>query len=228
MSYNAEHQWSELFKKGKMMWPSEYVIRIFSGHYPRLDLKENLYNGMKICDVGCGDGRNLFFLKKQAFEIYGVEITEDIVAAAENNLKEAGIDEFNLKAGKNNHIPFENSYFDYLLSWNACYYMGDCDDFQDYVKEFARVLKKDGYFILSIPKCTCFIFKDSEPLKEGYRIIRNDPFGVRNGEIMRIFQNEDEIKNAFSGYFDNFIFGSIQDDCFGYNYHWHLVICRKR
>ena len=75
---------------------------------------------------------------------------------------------------------------------------------------------------------TCFIYHSSEKLKKGYRIIRNDPFNVRNGEILRMFENENEIQKEFSGYFKNFIFGSIHDDCFGYDYHWHLVVCQKK
>ena len=106
--------------------------------------------------------------------------------------------------------------------------MGENGDFDVYVEEFATCLKTDGYLVLSIPKKTCFIYHDSEQLNDGYQIIRNDPFNLRNGEVLRMFENEDEIKNVFSKYFKNFIFGSIQDDCFGFDYHWHLVICQKK
>ncbi len=106
--------------------------------------------------------------------------------------------------------------------------MGNKTDFQEYVKEFARVLKKDGYLILSIPKSTCFIYKDSEELKKGYRIIKNDPFNIRNGEVLRMFSSESEIKESFSEYFKDFVFASIHDDCFGFDYHWHLAVCRKK
>jgi hypothetical protein len=43
-----------------------------------------------------------------------------------------------------------------------------------------------------------------------------------------MIENEKEIEKAFSSYFTNFIFGSIEDDCFGFNYHWHLAICQKK
>jgi SAM-dependent methyltransferase len=227
MSYNAKNQWSRHFGNTEMAWPSEYVIRIFKGRYPRLNLKSDTCEGKKICDVGCGDGRNLVLLKKLGFDVHGIEITEEIIERASNNLKNAGIYGFTLKVGVNDKIPYGDDSFDYLLSWNSCYYMGDNTDFNDYVREFARVIKRNGFLILSVPKCSCFIFRDSEQVREGYRIIKNDPFEVRNGEIMRIFKNEDEIKDVFSSHFKDFIFGSIQDDCFGLDYHWHLVVCRK-
>ncbi|MBU0549667.1 MAG: hypothetical protein KJ838_05070, partial [Candidatus Omnitrophica bacterium] len=50
-----------------------------------------------------------------------------------------------------------------------------------------------GHLILSIPKKTCFIYQNSEIVEPGYRIIKNDPFNVRNGEVLRIFENEEEI-----------------------------------
>lgn len=48
--------------------------------------------------------------------------------------------------------------------------MGEVDDFGQYVKEFAIVLKPGGHLVLLIPKPSHYIFKDSEPLRPGYQI----------------------------------------------------------
>ncbi|MDO8577343.1 MAG: class I SAM-dependent methyltransferase [Candidatus Wildermuthbacteria bacterium] len=210
-----------------MAYPSEYVIRIFKGTYPHLDLAKNKFTNKKICDIGAGDGRNLVLLKQRGFEAYGVEINSEIVRKIKQNLKRAGV-RADIRVGRNDSIPFSSSYFDYLLSWNACYYMGDYDDFNDYVKEFARVIKPKGCLVMSIPKKTSFIYKGSETIKKGYRVIRNDPYKIRNGYVLRMFAGEKEIEKTFSPYFKNFTFGSIQDDCFGLNYHWHLVVCQRK
>lgn len=115
------------------MYPAEYVIRIFKGKYPRLNLSKDSFKNKKICDVGCGDGRHLVFLRKCGFDVYGVEITEKIVNKVKNNLLKAKIDA-DVRVGTNDNIPFKDNYFDYLLSWNACYYMGKQSDFSKYVK----------------------------------------------------------------------------------------------
>ena len=81
---------------------------------------------------------------------------------------------------------------------------------------------------MAIPKETFPYFKGCKKLKNGCYIIKNDPLKVRNGEILRRFKNKKEITKVFSKKFKNFIFGSIDDDCFGYNYHWFLVVCQKR
>lgn len=229
MLYDAKkEQTKHILAQSGIAYPSEYVIRIFKGSYPRLSLDKEALRGKRICDVGCGDGRNMVLLQECGFEVYGVEISEEIVRKVRENLKDFGVRASNIKVGTNDKIPFEDCYFDYLLSWNACYYMGDKRDFQDYVKEFARVTRKDGYLILSIPKKTCFIFRGSDPVKAGYQIIRNDPWGVRNGEVLRMFDDELEIEQAFGKYFKDFVHGSVEDDCFGYAYHWFLVVCRRR
>lgn len=224
---NYEKQLTRILAKRVMGYPSEYVIRIFKGTYPRLDFGKSKLKNKKVCDIGCGDGRNLVLLKQCGLKVYGVEVNDEIAKKVKQNLKQAGVDAV-MRVGSNDNLPFHDSYFDYLLSWNACYYMEDYNDFNDYVKEFARVTKPKGYLVMSIPKKSCFIYKGSRPLKAGYRIVRNDPYKVRDGHILRMFGGEKEIRETFSPYFKNFIFGSIQDDCFGLEYHWHLVVCQKK
>lgn len=208
-------------------YPSEYVIRIFRGIYPRLNLNKKEFKKKKICDVSCGGGRDLLFLKECGFNVYGTEIDQEMVENICRNIADPSITS-HIKVGTNDAIPFRDGFFDYLLSWNACYYFGEKKDFGLHVDEFARVLKPGGTLVLSIPKKTAFIFKKSDPWKPGYRIIRNDPFKLRNGAVLRMFQDEKEIQRAFAPHFENFVFGSVQDDCFGFNYHWHLLVCRRK
>jgi ubiquinone/menaquinone biosynthesis C-methylase UbiE len=228
MAYNAQQEWTkDILCENEMSYPSEYVIRIFKGNYPRLSLNKN-FQGKTVCEVGCGDGRNLVLLKRCGLGISGTELTEEILDRVRSNLRGAGIQEVDLRVGTNARIPFPDNSFDYLLSWNACYYMGQEPDFEGHVREYARVLKPRGFLVLSIPKESCFIYKGCEPYRDRYVIIRKDPFDIRNGEIFRIFSGEEEIEEAFSPYFDSFVFGSVHDDCFGFEYHWHLLICQKR
>lgn len=63
-----------------MTFPSEYVIRIFKGSYPKLNFDKLFYKGKRICDAGCrGNGRNLVLLNQCGFDTYGVELTDEIV-----------------------------------------------------------------------------------------------------------------------------------------------------
>lgn len=229
MQYDVKRAWTREYQTNQtqIAYPSEYVIRIFKGQYPRLNLRTEPFNQKKIGDIGCGDGRNLFLLNECGFDAYGVEITPEIAQAAQANLERLGINNVGVHVGMNDKLPFHNGFFDYLLSWNACYYMGASRSFEQNVAEFARVLKPDGYLVLSIPKKSSFIYRNAQTVIPGYVTITSDPFNIRNGEVLRMFSGEEEIEQTFATHFKNFVFGSIQDDCFGYEYHWHLIVCQK-
>lgn len=228
--FNASQKWTQTYLQRDMAYPSEYVIRIFKGEYPRLNFNKNRYPGQTILDIGCGDGRNLMMLRQCGLSCYGVEINDEIVEQIKGNFN--GIGGIEVKTGHNANLPFEEDFFDYVLSWNSCYYMGDNMDFLAHVREFARVLKPRGTLVLSIPKKTCFIYRGCDIVEsengEKYAVIRNDPFQIRNGVTLKFFDDEKDIARSFSSCFDSFVFGSIHDDCFGYDYHWHLIVCQKK
>ena len=99
-------------------------------------------------------------------------------------------------------------------------------DFKICVKELSRVLKpKENNCIHS--KKTAFIYKKAKVIKKGYVQIKDDFFNMRNGEIMRKFNNEKEIRNDFSKYFKKFNFSSIEIEWFGLNYHFHIFVAEK-
>ncbi len=231
MSNSAVSKWTGVYQQHNMAYPAEYVIRIFKGIYPKLNFDKSKYPSQKILDIGAGDGSNLALLRTCGFQCFGVEISQEIVEKGIFNLSSIGINDIEMRVGNNANIPYKDNYFDFILSWNACYYMGKSFDFQTHVKEFSRVLNSGATCVMSIPKKSCFIYKGCDLCMHGneqYAIIRNDPFNIRNGETLKIFNDEKDIEEQFSSEFESFTFGSIHDDCFGYDYHWHLVLCKKK
>jgi hypothetical protein len=101
-------------------------------------------------------------------------------------------------------------------------------DFTSHVAEMARVLKKNGWIICSIPKKSSFIFKGSTPAKvAGYRVLAKDPWGTREGEIMRCFETRNEVESEFSKWFTGFCHADIDMEWFGLSYHWHVFVARR-
>lgn len=217
--------------KNGVTFPSEYVIRMFKGIYPRCDLKNTGggYSGKSILDISCGGvGRDLIVLDQVGFSnIAATEISENIVQQVRDNISRLGI-KADVRVGTNRNLPFETASFDFLLSWNVCYYFDDVIDISAHAKEYARVCKPGGIMVFSIPKPQCFLYKDCIEKGDGLVEIASDPFKVRNGIVLYRFTDEKAIVSTFGDYFEDFTFGSIEDDCFGLDYSWFIGYCRRK
>ena len=225
--FNIVKNYNTLYKNNiEIMYPAEAVIRIFKGNFPKLKLK--FKKKQKILDSGYGDGRHLIFFKKLGLDPWGLEISETI-----NDSFLKFVKKFNRKklvVGNSSKIPLKNKFFHFILSWNSIYYMSITKnlDFEKSVKELHRLLKPRGKIIVSVPKKSGFIYKNAELIKKGYVRVKNDFFKVRNGEIMRRFENEEDIRKEFGKYFKKFNFSSLDINWFGLNYHFHIFVAEKK
>ena len=174
-------------KFSKHLYPTEWVIRTFLGKYPNLHLGKGTYSGLKVLDLGFGDCRNIPLLNNCGFDIYGVEISDGIIELAKEKLQDLLISA-NLVKGSNSNIPFDEGFFDYLLACHSCYYIDDKNSFEDNLNEMARVLKKDGVLVASLPAPDNFILENCDQLEDGHVIIRNDIYGLRNGYVFKTFK----------------------------------------
>jgi len=96
----------------------------------------------RILDIGCGDGSFIIQFKKHC-ETFGVDISRRAIKMA----KEAGINAYELDVSSE-RLPSQDEYFDIV-------YMGDVighltnPDFA--INEVARVIKTNGFLVLSTP-----------------------------------------------------------------------------
>ena len=75
--------------------------------------------GDAILDFGCGAGFDLFVASKLAGEIgrvRGIDLTEDMVLRARENLTLAGLTNFEIKKVDSETIPYDNHSFDVVIS----------------------------------------------------------------------------------------------------------------
>jgi methionine biosynthesis protein MetW len=114
------------------------------------DLVKETAVGIKkrVLDIGCGDGSFIAKFKKHC-ETFGVDISKSAVKMA----KEAGINAYEADVSSQK-LPFQDEYFDII-------YMGDViehltnPDFA--INEVHRVLKSNGFLVLSTPNLASWI-----------------------------------------------------------------------
>lgn len=224
--------WNRYYKslKESYLFPNEYVVRTFLGNYPNLQMSRD-YQGAKICDIGCGDGRNITVLHKLGFELHATEVSDAVCEITREKLlshpERISVD---IRTGLNWALPFENNSFDYLLSWNACYYMqSETSDIQTHIAEFSRILKPDGYLVVSVPSPGCFSLIGAEELGGNLiRINTNSKWDILNGSIYYRFDSFEHIEAEFGSHFKNFRRCRLSDDCYGLPLEYFIFVCQKR
>jgi len=114
-----------------------------------------------------------------------------------------------------------------VLACHSCYYVDEGTRFDDNVREIARVIRPGGRFVFSAPIGTSYILRGARDLGDGHMQITADPYGVRNGSVLKKFDTEDEIQRALGPRFDDFCIGSCRNDFWGIDEHVWIVVCRR-
>ena len=224
--YDANKEWLETFTKSSIAYPPEPLIRILLGKFPDLSFFSQDYNGKSVVDLGYGDGRNFPLFQRLGLRISGMEISDEIIKISSNNPEFQDM-ELTLRAGRMASIPF-NQAFDYVISWNSCYYMDAADsDFSQHSQEMLRLCKPGGFLIISIPQKNSFIYRNAHNLGNGNVEITNDYFGVRNGQVMRRFLNVEDFLSYFKDYVSGSSVANLNSEWFGLSYDWDVIVMQK-
>jgi len=202
------------------------LIRLIKGKYPNLT---EIQRGLKVLDLGCGDGRNSQFLSDVGYEVIGLEISQKIVSDLEEKYPK-----IKFIIGQNQEIPLPKNSVDLIVAWNSIYYMGSQEgDILENFKECARILKKEhsSRLLISVPMPSSFIYNNSITISENfgvkYQRITEDPYKLRIGETLAMFSDLEILISAlsFAG-FTEFEVGEEMGNWFGRQYDWWVLSCR--
>mgnify|MGYP001035193850 CR=1 FL=1 len=138
--------WEELRKEGKQIarFPYDKVISFVFRYYP----KEKEKTEIKILEVGCGAGNNLWALALEGFDVYGIDGSETAIKLANDIFNKFGTKGNFYIQDFTKPFPFNDEIFDLIIDRGSITCI-DIKDAQKTFKEIYRVLKTGGYFFFN-------------------------------------------------------------------------------
>ncbi len=110
--------------------------------------KGRFVSGMKVLDAGCGGGRNIYWLMRNSFDVFAVDISPEAIEAVRTLAKRLapGLSQENFQVASLNALPFANESFDWVICNAVMHFAEDRRQFDRWFFEQWRVLKPGGAF----------------------------------------------------------------------------------
>ncbi len=111
-------------------------------------LKGRIAPGMRVLDAGCGYGRNLVYLLREHYEVFGVDADPDAIAAVRSlaDSLHPTLPASNFRVQKVEAMSFPDACFDAVLSNTVLHFSRDEAHFLAMMQEMWRVLRPGSVF----------------------------------------------------------------------------------
>lgn len=138
--------WEELRKKGiqTTRYPYDKVISFVMRYYPRDKKRREI----KILEIGCGAGNNLWALAMEGFDVYGIDGSETAIKMAKEMFSKLGLSGNFIVGDFTEPLPYPDEEFDLVIDRGSI----TCVNYEEAkktVKEIYRVLKHGGYLFFN-------------------------------------------------------------------------------
>jgi tellurite methyltransferase len=111
-------------------------------------LKGRISPGMRILDAGCGSGRNIVYLLREGYEVYGVDSDAESVESVRSltRMFAPALPTSNFRVEPVEHMSFDDACADVVISNTVLHLAGDDAQFESMLLGSWRVLKPGGLF----------------------------------------------------------------------------------
>lgn len=231
MNFVNQANYDSLYSEGKafLRWPADWILR-----FNNMFLNDRLPKNARMLDFGCGSGNNAIPFLKQSYEVHGVDVAPSSKELVEKNLEFHGLgrdfsDRLVILSPPLLSLPYEDNYFDFVLSNQVHYYSKSEAELHSLNSELLRIMKPGGVIFVTMmgPK-NYYITKWSKPnpVNGVYEVRIDDPAHRLAGvsEDILLVESEEELLRMFAefepettGYFDQSMFDLDS------NFHWIFV-----
>jgi ubiquinone/menaquinone biosynthesis C-methylase UbiE len=113
------------------------------------------YRGKRVLEVGCGMGAHAWRFARYAQEFYALDLSPGSIKLARKRFSLYELKESNLIVGDAENLPFQNDYFDYVISNGVIHHSPNT---QKAIDEIYRVLKEGGKTTIMIYNKNSFFY----------------------------------------------------------------------
>jgi len=119
---------------------------IWYEHYHRYALAARWCAGARTLDAACGEGYGSAMLAQSAASVEGVDVSEQAIEHAKRRY--GHLPRLGFRAADCTSLPYADDEFDRVVSFETLEHLAEQDEL---LAEFRRVLKPDGFLVLSSP-----------------------------------------------------------------------------
>ena len=111
-------------------------------------LRRRIQLGMRIVDAGCGEGRNLVYLLKEGYEVFGTDANSQAIGTLRAMVRELTpkLPAENFRVEPVEAMSFPDAFADVVLSSAVLHFARDDEHFNAMLRGSWRVLKPSGFF----------------------------------------------------------------------------------
>ncbi|OQA34681.1 MAG: putative S-adenosylmethionine-dependent methyltransferase [Betaproteobacteria bacterium ADurb.Bin341] len=144
--------------RSQRSYPNEQLIQFVAGNWFALAPEQR--REIRILEVGCGSGANLWMLAKEGFSVYGIDSSAAGIAIAESHLRDKWGVSASLECGSVVDLPYGNGFFDAVVDVVTLQHL-NLEDSARALAEIRRVLKPGGQFFSYRASDRCSMFLNS-------------------------------------------------------------------
>lgn len=109
-------------------------------------LRGNIALGMRVLDAGCGGGRNIHYLLREGYEVFGADTDRNAVAAVRKLATELapGLPDDRFQVAAVEAMPFPDEFADVVVCHSVLHFARDEAHLESMVRGLWRVLRPGG------------------------------------------------------------------------------------
>jgi SAM-dependent methyltransferase len=140
-------------------YPNEELCRFMGRHYFGVPREQR--SSMRILEVGCGSGANLWMIAREGFDAYGIDLSLEAIRLCRLML-ESYAAKASLQVADMTALPFPNSCFNAIVDVFSAYCFGN-QLFAKYLDEVQRLLTPGGRYFAYAPSKRSDAFLNHAP-----------------------------------------------------------------